>query len=81
MTDLKTLVEHEMERAGSPRYAIGDLLEMRDRKRRNKRIAAGVVAVDDLRDTGRPLRASRVRSQAVAGFDRHPILGIAARDA
>ena len=45
MTDLKTLVEHEMERAGSPRYAIGDLLEMRDRKRRNKRIAAGVVAI------------------------------------
>ena len=45
MTDLKTLVEHEMQRAGSPQYSIGDLVETRDRKRRNKRIAAGVVAI------------------------------------
>jgi hypothetical protein len=45
MTDLKTLVEQEMERAGSPPYAIGDLVELRDRKRRNQRIAAVVVAI------------------------------------
>lgn len=45
MTDLKTLVEQEMERAGSPPYTIGDLVELRDRERRNERITAGVAGI------------------------------------
>ena len=62
MTDLRTLVEHEMERAGSPRYAIGDLVELRDRKRRHKRIAAGVVAI--------AIFAAPVALFALHAFDR-----------
>ena len=62
MTDLKTLVEHEMQRAGSPRYAIRDLVEVRDRKRRNKRIAAGVVAI--------AIFATPVALFALHAFDR-----------
>jgi hypothetical protein len=35
----------EMERAGSPSYSFDDLGRRRDRKRRNQRIAAGVVGI------------------------------------
>jgi Tol biopolymer transport system component len=45
MADLRTLVRDEMERAGSPSYSFDDLGRRRDRKRRNKRIAAGVVGM------------------------------------
>lgn len=45
MADLQTLVRDEMERAGSPSYSFDDLGRRRDRKRRNKRIAAGVVGM------------------------------------
>jgi hypothetical protein len=45
MADLKTLVEREMDRAGSPSYAFEDLVARRDRRRRNQRIAAGVVGI------------------------------------
>ena len=45
MDDLRTLVRDEMARAGSPSYSFNDLGGGRDRKRRNKRIAAGVVGI------------------------------------
>lgn len=45
MADLRTLVRDEMERAGSPSYSFDDLDRRRDRKRRNKRIAAGAVGI------------------------------------
>jgi hypothetical protein len=45
MADLRTLVRDEMERAGSPSYSFDDLGRRRDRKRRNQRIAAGVVGI------------------------------------
>jgi Tol biopolymer transport system component len=45
MDDLRTLVHSEMDRAGSPRYSFEDLGHRRDRKRRNERITAGVVAI------------------------------------
>ncbi len=45
MADLKTLVEREMDRAGSPSYAFEDLAGLRDRKRRTKQISAAVVAL------------------------------------
>jgi Tol biopolymer transport system component len=45
MDDLRTLVRDEMERAGSPSYSFDDLARGRDRKRRNKRITAGVVGL------------------------------------
>jgi hypothetical protein len=45
MDDLRTLVRDEMARAGSPSYSFNDLGRRRDRKRRNQRIAAGVVGI------------------------------------
>ena len=45
MDDLRTLVRDEMARAGSPSYSFDDLGRRRDRKRRNQRIAAGVVGI------------------------------------
>ena len=45
MADLKTLVEREMDRAGSPSYAFEDLADLRDRKRRTKRVSAAVVGL------------------------------------
>ena len=45
MAELRTLVRQEMERAGSPSYSFDDLGRRRDRKRRNQRIAAGVVGI------------------------------------
>ena len=45
MADLRTLVRDEMERSGSPSYSFDDLGRRRDRKRRNQRIAAGVVGI------------------------------------
>ena len=45
MADLKTLVEREMDRAGSPSYAFEDLVDRRDRRHRNRRIAAAAVAL------------------------------------
>jgi Tol biopolymer transport system component len=45
MADLQTLVQNEMERAGSPSYSFDDLGRRRDRKRRNQRITAGVVGI------------------------------------
>jgi Tol biopolymer transport system component len=43
MTDLKTLVEQEMDRASTPSYGLGDVAIRRDRKYRNRRVAGGVV--------------------------------------
>lgn len=45
MTDLKTLVEQEMDRANTPSYGLSDVAARRDRKRRNQRLAAGAVGV------------------------------------
>jgi dipeptidyl aminopeptidase/acylaminoacyl peptidase len=45
MDDLQTLVQREMDRAGSPGYSFEDLGHRRDRKRRNQRITAGVVGI------------------------------------
>ena len=45
MDDLRTLVNDEMARAGSPSYSFNDLGRRRDRKRRNQRIAAGIVGI------------------------------------
>jgi Tol biopolymer transport system component len=45
MADLRTLVHEEMDRARSPSYSFDDLGRRRDRKRRNKRITAGVVGI------------------------------------
>jgi hypothetical protein len=45
MSDLRTLVDKEMDRAGSPSYSFEDLGRRRDRKRRNQRMMAGVVAI------------------------------------
>ena len=45
MAELRTLVREEMERAGSPSYSFDDLGRRHDRKRRNQRIAAGVVGI------------------------------------
>jgi Tol biopolymer transport system component len=43
MTDLKTLVEQEMDRASAPAYGLGEVARRRDRKHRNRRVAGGVV--------------------------------------
>ena len=45
MTDLKTLVRTEMDRAGEPSFGMGDVADRRDRKHRNTRLAAGVVGL------------------------------------
>jgi hypothetical protein len=45
MDDLRTIVHHEMARAGSPSYSFNDLGRRRDRKRRNQRIAAATVGI------------------------------------
>jgi len=45
MADLRTLVREEMDRAGSPSYSFDDLARRRDRKRRNQRVTAGVIAI------------------------------------
>lgn len=45
MAELRTLVEHELERAGSPSYSFDDLARNRERKRRNRRIVAGLVGL------------------------------------
>jgi len=45
MDDLRTLVRDEMARAGSPSYSFNDISRRRDRKRRNQRIGAGVLAI------------------------------------
>ena len=45
MAELKTLVDREMERAGSPGYSLDDLVDRRGHKRRNRRITAAVVAI------------------------------------
>jgi Tol biopolymer transport system component len=45
MADLQTLVHSQMDRAGTPSYSWSDLGRRRDRKRRNKRITAGVVGL------------------------------------
>lgn len=45
MAELKTLVEREMERGGSPSYSLGDLTRRRDRKRRNRRIGSALIAL------------------------------------
>jgi Tol biopolymer transport system component len=45
MSDLRTLVDKEMDRAGQPSYSLEDLGRRRDRRRRNQRMMAGVVAI------------------------------------
>ena len=45
MTDLKSLVEHEMDRAGAPAFGLGEVRTRRDRMRRNQRLAAGAISV------------------------------------
>ncbi len=45
MSDLKRLVEQEMDRAGTPAFGLGEVKTRRDRKRRNQRIGAGAVGV------------------------------------
>jgi len=45
MADLQTLIRDEMDRASSPSYTFDDLWRRRDRKRRNQRIAAGVLGI------------------------------------
>ncbi len=45
MADLRTLVEREMDRAGSPSYSFVDLARRRDRKQRNRRIGTAVLAL------------------------------------
>ncbi len=45
MAELKTLVEREMDRAGSPSYSFVDLARRRDRKQRNRRIGTAVLAL------------------------------------
>jgi len=43
MTDLKTLVDKEMDRASTPSYGLDDLAARRHRKQRDRRVAGGVV--------------------------------------
>ncbi|MBI2236957.1 MAG: hypothetical protein HYU54_00295 [Actinobacteria bacterium] len=45
MAELKTLVEQEMDRAGSPSYSFVDLARRRDRKQRNRRYTATFLAL------------------------------------
>jgi len=45
MAELKTLVDREMERAGSPGYSLDDLVDRRGHRRRARRITAAVVAI------------------------------------
>ena len=45
MAELKTLVDREMERAGTPGYSLGDLVDRRSQRRRTQRIAAALVAI------------------------------------
>jgi hypothetical protein len=45
MTELKTLVRTEMDRAGEPAFGIGDVADRRDRRRRNQRLTAGVIGI------------------------------------
>jgi dipeptidyl aminopeptidase/acylaminoacyl peptidase len=61
MTDLRTLVELEMERAGAPSYSFVDLARRRDRKQRNKRIGTAALAL---------VLAAAAISGAVHAFDR-----------
>lgn len=45
MAELRTLVEREMDRAGSPSYSFVDLARRRDRKRRKRRLGTAVLAL------------------------------------
>jgi len=45
MADLRTLVEREMDRAGSPSYLFVDLARRRERRQRNRRIGTAVLAL------------------------------------
>jgi outer membrane protein assembly factor BamB len=45
MSDLRTAVLDQMERAGVPSYSFVDIANRRDRKHRNERIAAAAVAL------------------------------------
>ena len=47
MTELKTLVRTEMDRAGEPSFGMGDIADRRARRRRKQRIAADVISVPD----------------------------------
>ncbi|HZA40659.1 MAG TPA: hypothetical protein VFA00_08550 [Actinomycetota bacterium] len=45
MTELRTLVERDMDRAGSPSYTFEDLSRRRERKRRTQRLATTALAL------------------------------------
>ena len=45
MTEYRNVLERELERLAPPRIPVDRLVRRRDRKRRNQRIAAGLVAV------------------------------------
>jgi hypothetical protein len=45
MTDYRTDLEHDLGRIGPATFVFDDVIRRRDRKRRNQRIAAGVVGI------------------------------------
>lgn len=45
MTDFRSILEHDLGRIGPATFAFDDVIRRRDRKRRNQRIAAGVVGI------------------------------------
>jgi Tol biopolymer transport system component len=45
MTDYRTVLEHDLARVGPAPFGFEDVVRRRDRKRRNKRIAAGIVGI------------------------------------
>jgi hypothetical protein len=45
MTELRTLVERDMDRAGSPSYTFEDLSRRRERKRRTQRLTTSALAL------------------------------------
>jgi Tol biopolymer transport system component len=45
MADLRALVREQMQRGGEPEYSFDDLWRRRARKRRNERIAGGVIGL------------------------------------
>ena len=85
MTDYRTILELDLEQVARPAsLTFDDVTRRRDRKRRNQRIAAGVVgiavfvaavwivttrwAVRSDRDTGRSGRGDRTGGDRTGGF-------------
>lgn len=64
MAELRTLVEREMDRAGSPSYSFVDLARHRDRKQRNRRLATAALAL--------ALAAAAIGG-AIRAFDSEPV--------